>query len=146
MAKNIETSVHIDNTPEAVIGYVADARHRPLFLPSLKSISDLKEQPGGVGTTWKWTWVALGMEWSGIGRCLKSEAGKLYSFKTEGGIESTWTYAAEKDGSGTKLNIRVDYEIPEKAKSKLPSDTIVDKMKKTETEQVVQNLKMILDK
>jgi hypothetical protein len=145
-AKPIEVTTRIENTPEAVIGYIANVRNRPLYLPSLKSVSDIKEAAGGVGTTWKWTWVALGMEWQGVGRCLKHEPGKVYSFKTEGGIESTWTYTAGKDGDATKLTIRVDYLVPEKARPRLPSDAVAEAMRKTETDQAVQNLKLILDK
>src|SRR6476659_5719834 len=117
---SIEANVHIENTPEAVMAYVSDVRNRPLYLPSLKAVSDVKEGAGGVGTTWKWTWVALGLEWHGVGRSLKYEPGKVYSFKTEGAIESTWTYTAAPDGGGTKLTVRVEYDVPEKAKSLLP--------------------------
>src|SRR5260370_30020680 len=138
---SIEAKAHIENTPEAVIAYVSDVRNRPLYLPALKAVADIKEGPGGVGTTWKWTWLALGAEWEGVGRSLKCEKGKLYSFKTEGAIESTWTYAAEPEGSGTKLTIRVDYDVPEKAKPLIPAASTVENMKKTETDQGIQNLK-----
>jgi carbon monoxide dehydrogenase subunit G len=145
-AKPIEVTTRIENTPEAVLGYIAEVRNRPLYLPSLKSVADIKEVAGGVGTTWKWTWVALGMEWEGIGRCLQHEPGKVYAFKTEGGIESTWTYTAEKDGDGTKLTVTVDYAIPEKARPRLPSESMGETMKKTEADRAIQNLKVILDR
>ena len=60
--RTYSTSGHIDNTPEAVIAYVADPRKRPLFFPSLKSVSDIKGEPTAVGTTWKWTFSALGFD------------------------------------------------------------------------------------
>ena len=50
MSRTIDATAHIDNKPEAVIGYIADVRNRPLYLPSLKSVTDIKEAPGG--TTW----------------------------------------------------------------------------------------------
>jgi carbon monoxide dehydrogenase subunit G len=145
---SIDVQAKIENTPEAVMGYIANVRNRPLYLPSLKSVADIKETPGGAGTTWKWTWVSLGMSFEGIGRCLKYEPGRLYSFKTEGGIESTWTYKTEPEGDGqaTKLTIHVDYAVPERARPILPSDKIGDAMKKTEADQVIQNLKTILDR
>jgi hypothetical protein len=143
---SIDVTAKIENTPEAVMGYIANVRNRPLYLPSLKSVSDIKEAPGGPGTTWKWIWVSLGMEFEGIGRCLKHEPGRLYSFKTEGGIETTWTYTAKPDGEGTKLTIHVDYTVPERAKSKLPPDKVGEAMKNSEAGQVIQNLKIILDR
>ena len=140
----VETNVRIENSPEAVIGYIADVRNRPLFLSSLKSVGDIKGDASTVGTTWKWTWVALGMEFEGIGRCLKYEPGRLYSFKTEGGIESTWTYTAESEGEGTKLTIQAEYKIPDKV-LRLPSDSVADAMRRSEVDHVTQNLKVILD-
>jgi carbon monoxide dehydrogenase subunit G len=145
MAHTIDVQAHIDNTPEAIIGYIADVRNRPLYLPSLKSVSDIQGEPSAAGTSWRWTWVSLGMEFEGRGRCLQHEPGKLYSFRTEGGIASTWTYRAEGEGKGTRLSIHIEYEIPERARPRLPSDAIAEAMKKTEADRVVQNLKHILD-
>lgn len=132
MKQSIDVTAHIENTPEAVMGYIADVRHRPLYLASLKSVSDIKEGPGGA--TWKWTFVALGMEFEGTGRVVKQEPGRLYSFSTEGGISSTWTYRAEPEGKGTKLTVHVDYDVPDRARPRLPSDAIWESMKKTEAE------------
>jgi carbon monoxide dehydrogenase subunit G len=143
---SIEVCTHIDNTPEAVLSYIANVRNRPLYLPSLKSVTDIKENPAGAGTTWKWTWVSLGMEFEGTARCLKYEPGKRYSFKTEGGIDSTWTYEAQPDRNGTKLTIHVDYDVPEKARPRLPTEAIGEAMKNSEANQVLQNLKIILDR
>src|SRR5262245_63752110 len=102
MPNSIEASASIDNTPEAVLAYVADVRNRPYYLPSLKTVTELKDAGNhGPGTTWKWTWLSLGMEFEGTGECLKYEPGKLYTFRTTGGISSTWTYTTTPEGSGT---------------------------------------------
>ena len=139
------TSGRIKNSPEAVISYVADPRNRPLFFPSLKSISDIQGDPTAEGTSWKWTFATLGMEFQGKGHCVKHVPGKLYSFKTEGGIESTITYRAEPEGDGTRLSIQVDYQVPEDAKSKLPAESRAKKMREKEAAQALENLQKILD-
>ena len=141
-----EISGKIRNTPSAVIAYVADPRHRPLFFPSLKSISDIQGEPTAVGTSWKWTFATLGMEFTGKGSCTSHEPGKSYGFKTEGGIETAFTYRAAADGDGTLLTISMEYKIPESAKSKLPSEERGQKMRQAEAEQVLQNLQTILDR
>ncbi|MBI3468561.1 MAG: SRPBCC family protein [Planctomycetes bacterium] len=141
---HIETSVNIDNTPDAVMNYVADVRNRPLFLGPLKSVSNIQGEPSAAGTRWKWTWAALGMEFEGTGECLKHERGKLYSFCTQGGIASTWTYTAQPDGKGCKLNIAVDYEVPERAVGHLPAEAVANKMKQAEAARVAENLQLIL--
>ena len=144
--RNFEVSVRIENTPEAVIGYIADVRNRPLYLASLKVVSDIKGDPSAAGTTWKWTWVALGMEFEGIGRCLEHDPGQYYSFKTEGGIASKWSYRAEPEAEGTKLTLQVEYEIPDKVLPHLPSDSMASAMRESEADRVLQNLRMILDR
>jgi carbon monoxide dehydrogenase subunit G len=144
--RSIEVIANIRNTPEAVISYIADVRHRTDYLTSLKSVTDVREAPGQMGTTWRWTWSALGLEFEGTGTCVAYEPGKLYSFRTEGGIASTWTYTAAPEGGGTKLTIRAEFEVPERARSVLPAGEAAEAMKKAGAERVVQNLKHILDR
>src|SRR5438067_3552945 len=105
-AQQVKASGLIDNTPDAVLGYVADVRNRTFYLSSLKTVSDVRGEPASASTTWTWTWVLLGMEFEGTGRSLAYEPGKRYAFKTEGGIESTWTYTVAPDGKGTRLTIQ----------------------------------------
>ena len=117
----------IENTPPGGARSITcqpNPRNRPAYFTLLKSISDVKGDPRAVGATWKWTFRILGVDLEGTGRCLKHEPGKLYSFKTEGGIESTFTYKAEPSGKGTKLIIELEYTVPEKHKSILPIDSV----------------------
>ncbi len=144
-AETFEVTAQIANTPESVIDYVSEVRNRPLFFPSLKSISDVKGDPRSVGTSWTWTFATLGMEFQGTGRCLEHVPGKLYSFSTEGGIESKFTYQTEPHDGGTLLTIRLEYSVPETARPKLPAESVSKAMMKAEAERVVQNLKSILD-
>lgn len=145
-SRSLQVTAHIDNTPEAVMSYIADVRNRPLYLPSLKSVSDLRGDPQAAGTTWKWTWVAPGLELEGVGRCLAYEPGRRYSFKSEGGIESTWTYQADPEDGATALTIQVEYTIPESALPRLPAESMIEAMEKSEADRAIQNLKVILDR
>ncbi len=143
--QQVLASALIDNTPEAVLGYVADVRNRTFYLPSLKALTDVKGDPAGVGTTWRWTWVLLGMEFTGTGRSLDYQPGKRYSFRTEGGLESTWTYEVAPEGSGTRLSIRVEYQAPEGVLARLRGAT-AQARHQAEVDHVIQNLKTILDR
>ena len=147
MSNVIETTANIDNSPEAVLAYVADVRNRPYYLPSLKTVTDVKDAPNhGAGTTWKWSWLSLGMEFTGTGECLKYEPGKTYSFRTTGGLSSVWTYTATPAGAGTKLHVKVEFDVPDSAKSRLPLPDVAESLKKAEADRVVANLKAILDR
>jgi carbon monoxide dehydrogenase subunit G len=144
--RTLQLDAYIENTPETVMRYIADVRNRPFFLPSLKSVSDIKGDASAPGATWRWKWVVLGMEFEGAGRCLSYEPGRQYAFRTEGGIASTWTYKAGAERTGTKLTVDIEYEVPEKALARLPSDTVLDALRKSEANTAIQNLKSILDK
>jgi uncharacterized membrane protein len=133
--------VHIKNTPEAVFAYVADVRNRPLFLSVLKTVSDIQGDPSAVGTTWKWTSAAFGMEFQGIGRCVDHQPGRLYSTKTEGGIEGTVSYRVEPEKDGTNLTIDSECAMP----GNLPAQNVLENMNRTEAERIGESLKAILD-
>jgi hypothetical protein len=142
-AQQVKASGVIANTPDAVLGYIADVRNRTFFLPSLKAITNVKGEPASAKTAWTWTWVLMGMEFVGTGRSLAYQPGKTYSFKTEGGIESTWTYTVAPEGKGTQLTIQVEYQPPATVLGRLRGDP--QKRHQAEVDQVLQNLKAILD-
>ena len=109
-----DVTTHINAPPDKVLAFIGDVRNRTRYVPSLKALTDVHGDPaGGVGTTWKWKFAVLGREFEGTGKCVKFEAGKLYSFQTQGGLESTWTYTAAPDGEGTKLSVHVEFKIPD---------------------------------
>jgi carbon monoxide dehydrogenase subunit G len=136
----VTASTIISNTPEAVLGYIADVRNRTFFLPSLKAVSNIQGDPAGANTTWSWTWTLLGVEFKGTGHSTEYQPGQVYSFKTEGAIESTWTYRVKPEGAGTRLSINVEYQVPDNLVSKIRAGS-----HSNEVSMVVQNLKAILD-
>ena len=142
-SQSAEAQVQINNSPQAVIEYIANVENRPLYLPSLKSVSNIEGE--SVGSSWTWCWSLLGIDFEGTASCTQHEAGQSYAFKTEGGIESTFTYQAEADGEGTSLSIRVDFDLPESVLSQVGVDGLLASAKQKETDAVVENLKTILD-
>jgi carbon monoxide dehydrogenase subunit G len=134
--------VHVNNTPEAVLAYIADVRHRPLFLSMLKTISDVQGDPSAEGTTWKWTAGAFGVEFRGTARCLTHQPGRLYVSKTEGDVEGTVSYRVEPEGDGTRLTIESECLMP----TRLPLQAVLERMNRAEAERLGESLKAILDR
>ncbi len=145
MTTKRQSTAHIKNQPEAVLAFIADVRNRTRYLPSLKSLTEIKGEPAAVGTTWKWKYAVLGHELEGTGRSVAYETGKRYSFTTEGGVQSTWIYRVEPDGDGTQLSVDVEFQLPEALKAKLPPAEEIDALMKAEGEQVINRLKAILE-
>ncbi|QEG02715.1 Polyketide cyclase / dehydrase and lipid transport [Stieleria maiorica] len=110
--QNLQVSVSIDRDPEDVIRFIADLRNRLKYLQSLKSVSNIRGEPGQVTKSWDWKWDLLGHEFTGTARTVHYAPGRRYSFATEGGIKSQFSYNAEPDGNGTRLTVDVEAEIP----------------------------------
>jgi polyketide cyclase/dehydrase/lipid transport protein len=144
--KALQFDAYIENAPETVMAYIADVRNRPFFLPSLKSVSDLSGDTLVPGSTWRWRWVALGIEFEGMGHCLAYEPGREYAFRTEGGIGSTWTYRATAERTGTRLRVDIQYEAPPAVLGRLPSEAILEPLRRSEASTAIHNLKSILDR
>ena len=141
-----EVTLHIANTPEAVLDYIADVRHRTAYLPSLKELTDVQGDPSSVGTTWRWRWSMLGHEFHGLGRCTEHVRGRVYAFRTEGGLESSFSYRAEPEGDGTKLTIAAEFVVPDDLLARLPDVEVLQHMARLEGELVSLNLRAILER
>jgi len=142
-AQVVECDTSINNTPEAVLSYIADVRNRTFYLPSLKSISEIKGEPAGASTSWKWTWSLLGIEFSGDGQSLAYEPGSRYAFRTDGGISSAWTYRVKPEGHGTRLSVTVEYDVPAGVLGVVAGSS--QARHQAEVDAVMGNLKTILD-
>ena len=138
-----EAEVQVNNSPQAVIDYIANIENRPSYLPSLKSVSNIEGE--SVGSSWTWCWSLLGIDFEGTATCTQYEAGQSYAFKTEGGIESTFTYRAEADGDGTQLTMQVNFDLPESALSQAGINNWLASSKQQEADTTLENLKTILD-
>lgn len=144
--RTLDRRFHINNTPEAVIAYIADVRHRPMYIPHLNSVTDIEGDPSAAGTRWKWTFSALGLDFEGTAHCTESDPGHSYAVETEGGIKSNWRYDALPAGNGTDLIVSLEYEVPPGALAVLPVASAVEAMRNAEADRLVKNLKEILDR
>jgi uncharacterized membrane protein len=140
----VAKSAVITNTADQIINYIADVKNHPAFLGPLKSVSNVNGDPKKVGTSWDWTFVMAGVEFSGRAETVGYESGKKFSFKTTTGIQSTFTYNAEPQGNSAKVSIDVTYEVPQTLLSKMQTG-VVEKLNEAEGSRAVENLKAILD-
>ena len=140
----VAKSVVITNKADRIIDYIADVKNHPAFLGPLKTISNVNGDPKKAGTSWDWTFVMAGVEFSGRAETVKYESGKQFSFKTTTGIQSTVTYSAEPQGNGAKVSIDVTYDVPPSLLSKMQAG-VVEKVNEADGARAVENLKTILD-
>lgn len=140
----VAKSITITSAPDRIIDYIADVKNHPAFLGPLKNVSKLSGDPKSPGTSWDWTFVMAGMEFTGRAETVAYEKGKRYSFKTTAGIQSTFNYTAEPAGGGAKVTIDVTYDVPATLVAKMQK-SVIEKWNDAEGQRAVENLKAILD-
>ena len=143
MARVAKSAV-ISAKADQIMNYIADVKNHPAFIGPLKSIANVKGDPKQTGTSWDWTFVMGGVEFSGRAETVSYESGKKFSFKTTTGIQSTFTYNAEPQGNGAKVSIDVTYDVPQSLLAKMQTG-VVEKLNDAEGARAVENLKAILD-
>ena len=140
----VAKSVTIKSKPERVMEYIADVQNHPGFIGPLKAVSNLRGDPKKPGTSWDWTFVMAGVEFTGKAETVAYVPGKEFRYKTTAGIESTFTYSCEPANGGVKLAIDVSYEVPKTLLAKMQT-SVVEKLNDAEGVRAVENLKAILD-
>jgi len=140
----VAKSAVITSKADQVMNYIADVKNHPAFLGPLKSVANVNGDSKKAGTSWDWTFVMAGVEFSGRAETVSFESGKKFSFKTTTGIKSTFTYSAEPQGNATKVTIDVTYDVPDSLVSKMQT-AVVEKLNDAEGARAVENLKAILD-
>ena len=140
VAKSAVVSANADQ----IMNYIADVKNHPAFIGPLKSIANVNGDSKKAGTSWDWTFVMAGVEFSGRAETVSYEPGKKFSYKTTTGIQSTFTYTAEPQGKGVKVTVDVTYDVPKSLLSKMQTG-VVEKLNDAEGVRAVENLKAILD-
>lgn len=143
MARVAKSAV-ITGNADQIMNYIADVKNHPAFIGPLKSIANVKGDPKQAGTSWDWTFVMAGVEFSGKAETVSYESGKKFSYRTTTGIQSTFTYSAEPTSGGVKVTVDVTYDMPQNLLAKMQA-SVVEKLNEAEGSRAVENLKAILD-
>ena len=140
----VAKSAVINNKADQIMNYIADVRNHPAFIGPLKSVANLNGDPKQAGTSWDWTFVMAGVEFTGRAETIGYESGRKFTYKTTTGVQSTFVYSAESQGNGVKVSIDVSYEVPEALLSRMQT-AVIEKLNDAEGSRAVENLKAILD-
>jgi uncharacterized protein YndB with AHSA1/START domain len=135
-----QKTVNINALPEKIFAYVTDPKDLPEIWPSLIEVKDVKQSPGGVGSTYHWTYKMAGVRFEGNSETTEYVANQRFVVKDKGGIESTRTTTLQRDNGGTKYSVEVEYSVPIPLVGKL-AETFIEKQNEHEAEVFLANLK-----
>lgn len=136
-------SIEIKAPVQQVFDYWKDPTHWPEVWPSMIEVKEAKGKTG-LGTKFAWVYKMAGMKFEGEGTFTKIEPNKRIEETTRGGIDShfVWTFA-QVDG-GTRMEAKVEYEIPIPIIGKMVEKAVLA-MNEHEAEATLANLKSKLE-
>lgn len=128
-----------------VFEFVTHAENWTRYVTSLVDVKDLSSPQIEPGTTFKWTYRMLGMNFHGIGRVTEHVKNKKFGLKMEGSFPILETYTFTKTEAGTELNAEIQYEMPGKIMSVIANKGLMEKVNKKEAENVLAKIKMFCE-
>jgi uncharacterized membrane protein len=141
----VRRNVQIDAQPDEVIEYVADVTNHPAFIPPLNAVTNLDGDPRKPGTAWSWSYAMAGIELQGQATTVDYEPGRRFSFRTSGGIGSTFVYEVQPQGSGTELAAEVEYQVPQSVLAQALDAAAVERLNEGVADNAAANLKAIFE-
>ncbi|MDQ0428653.1 putative membrane protein [Planomicrobium stackebrandtii] len=143
----IRKTMVIDRPVKEVFGYASNPVNWYQFYVGLSEPENL-EGNGEVGTTMNMKYTMLGVHLPITLEVTKnSREGNscFWSGHIKGAVSSTqsWTYNAE--GTGTEVNLDMEYELPGSVLGKVANKLVVKKLMDNSLEQTMNNLKDICE-
>ncbi len=140
----VERSVTINAPVKKVFDYIANPENQPEWLPGSVEVKDINLTEERVGSTYKYVYKLAGIRLEGEDITEEFIPNKRIVTRSEGGIESRWTYTFEPYNDGTKAGVSVEYTIPIPVLGKL-AEAIALKLIEREADHAMANMKDIME-
>ena len=128
-----------------VFEFVTSPDNWTRYVTSLVDVKELSSPAIEPGTTFRWTYRMLGMNFHGVGRVTDNIKNKKFGLKMEGSFPILETYVFTKIEDGTELNAEIQYEMPGKIMSVIANRGLMEKVNKKEAEGVLTKIKMFCE-
>lgn len=143
---SVSKTIVVNAAADAVYSFVADHPERATaFIPGLNRIENVSSPDAAPGQTWDYEFNWFGLVISGSSRCTKLERPRLYEFETVTGNQSTWQYRFEPDGPGTRITLRVDYDVPQNQLARFATEGRLQAMNEERAAEALANLKGLVE-
>lgn len=129
-----------------VFDYTASAENGPAFIPNLNENTNIHPETPGVNQTFDWRFNMGGIDLRGKAEGITFDKDKQVTLKISGDVNATWDYQFEDLGDGTtRITSEVSYEVSESKLQNMVNATIIDRINQNTLEQMLDNLKLILE-
>lgn len=144
MAK-VSASILINKPIRKVFEYTASPINGPAFIPNLSENANMHPKKPCLGQTFDWRFTMTGIDLKGKAVVTEFDPPHKTTITTSGDSKATWIYTFQKENGGTRVTIEVKYEIAENMLKKIANKLIINKLNQRTAEQMLNNLKTILE-
>lgn len=141
----VSSSITINRPIKEVFEYMASPRNGPAFIPNLNENTNIFPEKDGVGQKFDWRFNMAGVDLRGKAEVTEYTPPTKVVISSYGDADSTWIYTLEEADGGTKVSVEIDYELAETALQRIANKTVISKLAQKTTEQMLENLKIILE-
>ncbi len=141
----VSKKVIIDAPLEKVFNFVTGPENWTKYVTSLTSVREVSSPKAETGTTFKWTYRMLGINFHGKGRVTENVKNKKFGMKMEGSFPITETYIFSRADKGTELAVEIEYEAPGKILSVVANKGVMEKINKKESDNVLDKIKLLCE-
>ena len=137
---------HVETPIEAAFDYLADFRHTPEWVTSIVELT--AEGPmTKVGDRFSGTMRLLGRTYTGEGQVTGFEWPHLIAFASTSseGQHQTWTTRLTPEGSGTDVDMVIDYEVPMSLLGAIADKLFIERTVQRSLEQSRDNLVALVE-
>jgi carbon monoxide dehydrogenase subunit G len=139
-------SIVINKPIKEVFEYMASPYNGPAFIPNLSENTNIFPEKTGVGQKFDWRFNMLGVDLRGKAEVTEYAPPNKVVIVSSGDAKSTWIYTLEEiDETTTKVSVEIDYEFDETILQRLTNRALINKIAQKTAEQMVDNLKTILE-
>lgn len=141
----ISASVTIHKPIQEVFEYTASPVNGPAFIPNLNENTNIQPEQSGMGQTFDWRFNLAGVDLKGKAEVTEYNPPHKVTIKTSGDSSTIWVYTFQEENGGTRVSADIEYEIVESALQKVANRMVVDRLNQRTAEQMLENLKTILE-
>ena len=139
------SSITINKPIKEVFEYMASPHNGPAFTPNLNENTNIFPEKDGLGQKFDWRFNMAGVDLRGKAEVTEYTPPTKAVISSKGDADSTWTYTLEETDGGTKVVVEIDYELAETAVQRIANKMVINKLAQKTTEQMLENLKVILE-
>lgn len=141
----VTKKINIKAPVSKVFDFVTDPSNWTKYVSSLIDVKDISSPTVESGTTFRWTYRMLGMNFHGKGIVTENIKNKIFGMKMEGNFPIIETYIFNKTEEGTELSVEIQYEMPNKIMGVVSKSGLMEKLNKKEAENVLSKIKLLCE-